>query len=340
MKTAALPKSPARLLGIRFLIGLLAVVLVLAAAGAIYQAAGAARDRRAFLPPGQKIDVGGYQLHLFCQGEGSPTVVIEALSGGSSSYYPYIQSALAEHTRVCSYDRAGRAWSEPRPSAAADPLHQTALELHTLLKNGDISGPLVLAGHSIGGIYARKYADLYPEQVAGLVLIDSAHPKQFELYPEFVQELESYLDQSTSFPVFARLGLFRLYFTLGGELDFQALPERQHAEVAALWSSPEYFLSQRQENLDAPLIYQNAQTLGDLGDLPLVVISAPVTAHVPAWPMLQAELAGLSTNSAHRIIENATHVSLAFDPEHAAQVAEAILEVVETTKTGQPVKGE
>lgn len=346
MSTGVIPRSRQALasrvlrwLG-RFLVGFLILLIVLAAAGAVYQAAGAARDRQLYLPPGQMVDVGGYQMHLNCQGTGSPTVIIEALSGGTSSYYPWTQAGLVGHTRVCTYDRVGRAWSEPRPFAVDDPLRQTAEELHTLLENAGISGPLVLAGHSIGGIYTRAYTDLYPDDVAGLVLIDAAHPEQLDRYPQFLEESDRYLQMSASFPFFARIGLFRLYFAAGGEMDFQDLPERQHSEVAAFWSSPEYFLSQRQENLDAAVIYRNAQYLGDLGDLPLVVVSASEAPHATAWPVLQAELAELSGDRVHRIIPGASHVSLAFNPDHAAQVTAAILEVIESVRSGQPLNDE
>jgi pimeloyl-ACP methyl ester carboxylesterase len=268
-------------------------------------------------------------------GEGSPTVILETLSGGISPYWAWVQPAVAAHTRVCVYDRAGRGWSQPRPHAAEDPARQTAIELHTLLEKADVPGPYILVGHSIGGIYARMYAGQFPQEVSGMVLVDSAHPEQLVRYPELLKEAEAYGRVSSVFPLLARIGLFRLYFATGGEIDFQDLPPRQHDETAAFWSSPAYFSSQRSELGDALKIYDSKQELVNLGDLPLVVITASETGPFPAWPALQDELAGLSTDGVHQVIEGATHASLVFNPDHARQVSDAIIQVVEAVRDGK-----
>jgi hypothetical protein len=142
------------------------------------------------------------------------------------------------------------------------------------------------------------------------------------------------LRQLAALPWLARLGLFRLYFANGGELDFQDLPPQAHAEVAAAWSSPRYFDTLLAEAQAGAQVFKQGQALGDLGDLPLVVVSAGVQAF-PEWQALQDELASLSTNSYHITIPGATHVSLAFNREHALQVSAAILKLVETVRTGQ-----
>jgi pimeloyl-ACP methyl ester carboxylesterase len=281
------------------------------------------------------VDIGGYQLHIHCMGEGSPTVILETLSGGMSPYWAWVQPAVAAHTRVCAYDRAGRAWSQPRPHAAEDPAQQTALELHTLLEKAGIPGPYILVGHSIGGVYIRRYTGLFPEEVSGVVLVDAAHPEQLARYPELLKEAEAYGRLSSVFPFLARIGLFRLYFATGGEIDFQDLPPRQHDETAAFWSSPEYFTSQRSELDDALKIYASEQDMGNLGSLPLFVITASETGPYPAWPALQDDLAGLSTDSIHQIIEGATHSSLVFNPAYARQVSAAIIQVVEAIRDGK-----
>jgi hypothetical protein len=143
---------------------------------------------------------------------------------------------------------------------------------------------------------------------------------------------EAYLQQSAVFPALAQIGLFRLYFALGGEIDFQELPPQQHDEVAALWSSPAYFHSQRAEVLAAPLIYEQGQTLADLGSIPLTVITADT--HQPAgWVALQEELATLSDNTVHEIISGATHASLIFSPDHAAATSNLIIQMAETVRS-------
>lgn len=321
----------------RILLGLALIILALVVAGAVYQAAGARADRRSFLPPGQLYDVGGYRLHLYCTGpedSSSPPVILETLSGGTSSYWAWVQPEVAKVTRVCSYDRAGRGWSEPGPQPQT--LQQTVSDLHNLLQQAGVAGPFVLVGHSIGGNYMRRYAADYPNETVGLVLVDAAHPEQLIRYPELKAQNDAFLRTSASFPLFARLGLFRLYFATGGELDFGDLPARQHDEVAAAWSSPEYFASQRAEGLAAPAIYTDAQTLGSLGSLPLGVVSAGEN-QPDGWAELQNELAALSDNSLHITVPGAAHATLAFNPQHASEVSRVILQVVEAARTGQPL---
>jgi pimeloyl-ACP methyl ester carboxylesterase len=251
-------------------------------------------------------------------------VILEALAGGTSSEWGWIQPEVAKLTRVCSYDRAARAWSEA--SGQTQTLQGTAQALHTLLQNAGESGPYILAGHSIGGVYAREFHSLYPDEVAGIVLVDSAHPQQFDRHPELVQESQAYSEQSASFPLMARFGLFRLFFATGNEIDFGGLPRQQHDELAAQWSSPRYFESQRTETSAAAAIYQDAHHLGSLGNLPLVVITAGT--QIEFWHELQAELAALSTDSQHETIPNATHGSLAFVEGDAKRVSELIAGLV------------
>ncbi len=146
------------------------VLVVLILAGAVYESSAEAADARAYPPPGRMVDVGGYRLHINCTGEGSPTVVIEAGWGDSSASWGWVQPEVAKTTRVCTYDRAGMGWSEasPEPRTA----REFAKELHTLLANANEPGPYVLVGHSLGGYTVRVYAHDYPEEVAGLVLVD------------------------------------------------------------------------------------------------------------------------------------------------------------------------
>src|SRR5215217_8405758 len=167
----------------RPLLGLVVALLVLAVAGAIYQAIATALAERAYPPPGEMVDVGGYSLHINCTGQGSPTVILDAGSGLFSAQWVRVQRQVSDTTRVCAYDRAGIGWSEMGP----DPrdAKQITSELHTLLGKAGIDGPYVLVGHSFGGMYMQTYAARYPEEVAGVVLVDSStDPDQFGQRPE------------------------------------------------------------------------------------------------------------------------------------------------------------
>jgi pimeloyl-ACP methyl ester carboxylesterase len=118
----------------------------------------------------KKIDAGGHSLNILISGEGSPTVIFEAGSGAGLESWSAVESITAEFARTVSYDRAGIGQSEPGPKPRT--ANQIAAELHTALQRADIAPPYVLVGHSFGGIYARVFADMYPQEVAGMVLID------------------------------------------------------------------------------------------------------------------------------------------------------------------------
>lgn len=315
----------------RFFIGVLTFLFVLPMMGMIYQTAGAEADRKNYPAPGDLIEVGGFRMHVHCTGQGSPTVILETLSGGTSSYWGWVQPEVAKETRVCVYDRAGRGWSEADPEPIS--LERTAGNLHTLLTNAGIEGPYVLVGYSLGGIYVRQFAAQYPDEVVGIVLVDASHPEQFDRYPQIVKDNELYMRIAMLSPYTARLGINRLYVATGGEFDFGDLTEPQKSELKAFWSSPAYFLSQQAEFVAVPDIYLDGQELGSLGDLPLVVISAGQNTTV-GWGELQNDLASLSTNSAHITLPNATHVSLAFNQNDAYEVSMSILQIVHAIQNG------
>jgi len=157
----------------RWLLYPVLAALALASVGGGYQTVRHAAEAGAAMP-GRLIDVGGHRLHLSCTGSGAPTVVLEPGAGGTSSTMGLITPAVAGHTRVCMYDRAGRGWSEPADTT--QDATQIATDLHTLLHRGQVPGPYVQAGHSFGGLYSLTFAACYPDEVAGMVLVDSTPP--------------------------------------------------------------------------------------------------------------------------------------------------------------------
>jgi pimeloyl-ACP methyl ester carboxylesterase len=140
-------------------------------AGATYQGVATALERRQFPHPGQLTDVGGHQLHLYCTGQGTPTVVLEASAAGMSAEWAAVQPAIASTTRVCSYDRAGLGWSE----AGDGPFEpaQVSEQLRQLLAGAGQQPPFVLAGHGFGAALARLHVRRFGADAVGLVLIDA-----------------------------------------------------------------------------------------------------------------------------------------------------------------------
>jgi pimeloyl-ACP methyl ester carboxylesterase len=307
-------------------------ILVLTSVGGLYETVGEALDAQSYPMPGQLIDVGGHSLHLNCTGSGSPTVVLEPGSGEMSSNMGWIAPAVAAKTRVCVYDRAGRGWSQPATTPQDGT--QIATDLHTLLHRGNVPGPYVLAGHSFGGLYVLAYAAQYPDDVAGMVLVDSTAPKAAPLEAAATDarsaELLTRVTAMLSIP--ARFGLGRLY----GMVAFDSLPPRSRDEVRASLSTAANLRSGIDEFVQANTAMVQAGALTDFADKPLVVLTAGVgsdEAHLAS----QGQLATLSTNSVHRTVEGAVHEALVADQAPAGVTAQAILDVVTAVRTGEPV---
>jgi len=285
------------------------VLLALASVGGGYQTIGEAVDAQASPMPGQLIDVGDHRLHLYCTGSGSPTVVLEAGGGAMAADLERVSTPVADDTRVCVYDRAGRGWSESAQTAPHG--IQIATDLHALLQRAQAPGPYVVAGHSFGGLYAQTFAARYPTEVAGMVLIDSTAPNaaaaEYADRPFVLDRVFALVSAS------AQLGLGHLF-----------------------GATPRDLLSTMHEYADAGDAVKQAASLTDFGDKPLFVLTARL-GNDPAWFAEQDQIATLSTNTVHRVVEDASHEALVAEPDGAAASTTAILDVVSSVRSGEPL---
>jgi pimeloyl-ACP methyl ester carboxylesterase len=305
-------------------------VMALASVSGGYETVREHLDVSAYPMAGQLIDVGGHRLHLQCTGSGSPTVVLQPGGGDMSSAMGWIAPAVAEHTRVCVYDSAGRGWSDP--SDVTQDGAQMMTDLHTLLHRGHVPGPYVLAGHSFGGLYVRIFAAQYPDEVAGMVLIDStgshlpASTSAQSWGPDDILARASVLASAS-----ARLGAGRLW-----GLGYGSLPPQSADEVGAKLATSASLRSTIDEFLQASASEHEAASLTDFGDKPLVVLTAG-TGSDAAWMAAQNQTVTLSTNSVHRVVDGATHSDLILKQAYAAVTAQAINDVVSSVRSSQPL---
>jgi pimeloyl-ACP methyl ester carboxylesterase len=317
----------------RIIFVLIVGVVLLALAGALYQSFSERRDLRDHPIPGELIDVGPYQLHLYCTGSGTPAVILDAGMGDTYISWRKVQPRIAQFTRVCSYDRAGLGFSyySHHPSTSRD----FAKELHTLLHNAGIPSPYVLVGHSMGGFDVRLYASLFRTEVAGMVLVDSSHPEQQKRLPPELNDLDAtWLREQEFFEFTMPFGLPRFLGFCGDDAEIRASDCNFHsaregvAELKAISTSAA----------------QTAAT-GSLGDLPLQVLSHDPDAPQPdlpedlvkptndAWQQMQKELSHLSTRGAQVIAKNSGHYIQLDRPD---LVIRSIREVVDEVRQSPP----
>ncbi|MFN0283946.1 MAG: alpha/beta fold hydrolase [Kineosporiaceae bacterium] len=306
-------------------------ILAVASVGGGAETVLEAYDASHYPMPGQLIDVDGHRMHLRCTGTGSPTVVLEPGGGDMASTMAWIAPAVARDTRVCVYDRPGRGWSDP-VDVPQDGT-RVADDLHTLLHNAHVPGPYVLAGHSFGGLYVLAYAAHYPADVAGMVLIDSTAPTSPAPRTDPPAGRNDVLVRAAALvSIASRIGLGRLYaLTSYGEL-----PSPAREEVRASISTPATLRSTIDEYVQGSTSMQEAAELRSLGDIPLFVLTAG-SGSAETWFANQDKLARLSTNSAHRVVDGATHEMLVADQTAAASTVTAIRDVVSSVRTGTPL---
>jgi pimeloyl-ACP methyl ester carboxylesterase len=266
------------------------------------------------------VDVGGYRLHINCEGSGSPTVIIDAGWGAWSLEWSWVQGEVAKTTGVCTYDRAGMGYSEAGPLPRnAD---QFATELHTLLERANIAGPYVMAGHSLGGLPVRLFAHDYPTEVVGLVLIDSMSPGQMTQPATETEAQTPSASGGSALPALAaRIGLVRLLSVL---VITQGLPPEAQPAYTAFSVTPRSVQAWADEGASIQQSLAQAEAIKSFGDLPLIVLTGALD-QMAGWETLQAELLELSSNSRQVIADNSGHNPQIDQPEAAVA---AILDMV------------
>lgn len=291
----------------RILLGLLVLILVVAACGFLYENVSEARDRRFNPMPGERVDVGGYKMHIYCVGQGSPAVIFDSGLGDPYLNWRLVQPEIAKFTKACSFDRAGLGFSDASPRPRTSKV--MAEELHTLLHAAGIAAPYVLVGHSMAGFNVRLYASLYRGEVAGMVMVDVSHPDQDNRFPRELEEMQGSWQRE------AELLEYSMPFGIPRILGFcEGSPAQRAAEcnfhdaregVAELKSFPESA--------------SEAAATGTLGDMPLAVLthdpdkgSADIPANLAkpvndAWQKMQLELAQLSTRGRQMTVKGASH---------------------------------
>jgi pimeloyl-ACP methyl ester carboxylesterase len=276
----------------------ISLLIVFALCGLIYERASQARDLRFYPPPGRLIDVGGYRLHLYCTGQGSPTVVLEYGLDGSYLNWRLVQPGIEKFVRVCSYDRAGYGWSgrspKPRiPSAMAE-------ELHSLLRNAGEKPPFILVAHSMGAFDAIMFAHRYPDELSALVLVDGSHPDESLRMPWKEKVSVRFLQFTMPFG----LPRFRKWCA-GRDPELQPLTAAVNCKARA-------FRTQYEQWDAFPSAAAEIRNLPNSLTLPITVISRdPATGRnalkEQGWARLQKRLLQLSPHSTQVIARGSTH---------------------------------
>jgi len=340
--------QPKPKLWIRFALKCFLLLLVVAVlAGITYEQIGQRRDGKRFPQVGRSVDIGGRTLNIFCSGAGAPPVIFESGGPGPGLEWDAFQPEAAKFTQACWYDRAGEGWSDlgsfPRTSNAI------AKDLHELLKRAGVPAPYVFAGASFGGLNSRVYGGLYPNEVAGMILIDSAHEDELRRAPKF------YLGRTAprflwhplqlAFEAAAFVGLLRLTQSSPTQGKDPSQMTREEI-IEALRQRPKSLVGSASTGIVLPESYDEGSSVTRIGDFPLIVLTAgqslnfgdaelnrEAAAYQQVWiHEIQPKLVGLSTRGRQLVVPNANHGSI---PQELiiSSIHEVVMEVRGGTAT-------
>jgi pimeloyl-ACP methyl ester carboxylesterase len=302
-------------------------------------------------PLGKLVDLGGYRIHLYCTGSGKQTVVLSPGGGDYSFAWYLVQQRLQSSARVCSYDRAGSAWSDPGPQPLT--LRQEAYELELALKLSGEKGPYVLAGHSIGGLVVRTFAEGYPDEISGVVLVDAPSPdatmgyygKLVRVRDLATRTIPPIQTMKTSPPIpisDAEREEALKYMSHKIHPPFDRLPpEIQNLQLWAQTLPPKAAQNQKDDYTpeEWQFLYELQQFGHPLGDKPLITMigmkeadDRPASTSVEQWHTLHQEkieqkraFTTLSTNSKAVEVQDAGHSIHLEDPDAVVDVIHEVM---------------
>ncbi len=325
-------------------IGVLAAALCI---GFLVESVGEARDNARFPPPGRMVDVGGRRMHILCNGDGNgdgngdapgPTVVVEQGAGSPSMLWWPLVDQVAAFARVCTYDRAGYQWSDATPGARS--LQDRVADLHALLVGAGTPGPYVFVAHSFGGPLVRLFALAYPDQVAGMVLVDT--PDETVIFrPSYLKYAGQIGGVAGVLHVAARFGLVRAAISLWRTVP-NGFTAEQFAALKAHLARPRFFAALADDVAAlarVPPGQREPDAFGRLGTKPLVVLRHGIPFPGPAavledgWEAGQERLAAMSTHGELVLAAKSNHMIQSDEPE---LVINAIRRVLAASRPGAP----
>lgn len=313
-----------------------AAVFALLFGGLIYQRSASRKDSIIYPPPGKLVRTSRGDIHLNCQGQGDVAVILEAAQGDCSLDWITVQSEIAKFTRVCAHDRPGYGWSSPVKEML--PSNEIAENLHQALRSGNIRGPYILVGHSIGGVYARAFAQRYSEDVAGLVLVDSAHENQrFRLPSSTRRQLSILKALAQVFRVIVPFGIPRA-LRLADRMQGENFPDDVRPAAMARMNQNHFFTAFYNEIKAVETDTDQANPPTYLGDTRIVVLTQggpnlgisedAYEQMKQIWNELQKELTQLSSNAQHIIAHESGHYIHHDQPELVIDAVRQMVEVI------------
>ena len=335
---------------------LLGITLLVALLGVVYQTLGSHRDGKVYPPPGRLVDLGSHRLHLLELGQGSPTILLEAGLMSTVLSWSDLQRELSRSFRVVSYDRAGLGWSDlgPMPRTA----DRIVDELHAMLERAAIPPPYVLVGHSFGGLTMPLFAARYPEEVAGMVLVDPVVPAEWNPPAEQDRKLTRIGATVCRRAAFlARIGLIRFVAFLlttsakkpasylvrlisrgtpdeAGSVSspwFSALPANEKTMASVFWVQPKFALTIASQLENLPVSAARVGQLDKFCDKAVVILSARTAPE--GRRKEHAAMAGRLPLGDHVLAGNSNHWIMQEEPDLVIRAIEKVVKYSEKFMT-------